>query len=272
MMLQDKIRDSSSFILRTICLYKSPMVMSSFGKDSMVMLDILKRLGLRFPIVFHREPFFPKKYEFAERVIRDNDYVVYDYPPMSTGVVKNNGQIEIVNFYQVKTGYSYVPTGIRPPVEGKPFLCGLEDIYLKPIGTFNFRWDLGFLGHKSTDIDPILGPVPLLVDLKVNPGSCSYAFPLRHFTDEDIWEYHKLFDIPINEKRYDPSNGFRERQDIDYNPDYYYSCTLCIDKDSPSSVFCPKYKCEIPNVSSQVRYTEPGLSHYVGEKSFSQEK
>lgn len=263
--MKEKLTKARELIVRVLEEYSRPVVMSSFGKDSMVMLDIIKRMGHKFPVLFHREPFFPKKHEFANTVIAENKYVVYDYPPLTTAMTKKGAAVEIVNYYQVGGDSIYLPTGIVPPEEGKEFLCGRDDLYLKPTGTFKYPWDVGFVGHKSTDRDPILGAIPLRVDIRHNFNSADYAFPLRHFTDADIWEYHRQFGVPVNEKRYDPSNNFRERGEIEFNNDYYHACTLCLDRDAPQGVFCPKFKKTIPNISRQVRYVEPTLPDYVGD-------
>jgi 3'-phosphoadenosine 5'-phosphosulfate sulfotransferase (PAPS reductase)/FAD synthetase len=266
--LDRKIADAKTLIERVLRVYHKPIVMSSFGKDSMVLLWLLKSMGSKLPILFHREPFFPDKYEFANRIIQQEDFTVYDYPPSSTGVIKNNTHIEIVNFYDIGGGrVAYLPTGIRDFLPTIPYLCGLGDLYQKPTGNFSFPWDLAFVGHKSTDCDPMFGNVPLKVDVKLNPGSCNYAFPLRHFTDEDVWEYHRRFDVPVNEKRYDPENGFRERRSIRFNPDYHYACTRCMDRDGLQSVLCPLIGGEVTNISGLLRYVEFGdLPDYFAQE------
>lgn len=256
MELDDKISAAQQLITKCISQHRAPVVMSSFGKDSMVMLELIKRLGLKLPIVFHREPFFPDKYEFSNKIIADNNYVVYDYPPILTAVQERNGFVEIMNFHQVRSQVVCLPTGIYAPAEGEPYLCGLVDLYEKPLGTFGFPWDVAFVAHKSSDVDPILGSIPLVVDVKHNPESCDYAFPLRWFTDQDVWACHELFGIPVNVKRYDPQQGYTERHDKTWNNDWFPACTLCLRKSSPSSVYCPKLGTEIENLSLRVRRSE----------------
>lgn len=97
--LDTKIAAAEALIKRVLENYNRPVVMSSFGKDSMVMLEILKCMGHKLPVICHRKQFFPEKYEFANRVIQENGYVVYDYPPLSTAVIQGNGEMEIVNYY-----------------------------------------------------------------------------------------------------------------------------------------------------------------------------
>lgn len=239
---------------------KNPVVMSSFGKDSMVLLDIVKRSGFKFPLLFMKEPFFPEKYAFANEQILRNRYVVYDYPPLSTAVTKKGPVFEVSNFYQVGTEaeYIFLPTGIIPPGEGD-YLCGLYDLLNKPTGTFRFPWDTVLLGHKSSDKDPMLGDVELTAHV-VDAGPVQVAFPIRDFTDEDIWAYHNAYGLPVHSSRY--ANG-AELPDKTFNPDYFPACMACIDRDGPSSVYCPRVGYTIPNISNAVKYVTVQKPSYV---------
>jgi len=238
--------------------------MSSFGKDSMVLLDLIKSAGFKLPVLFFREPFFPRKYEFANKIILDNDYVVYDYPPLKTALMKGNGQVEVINLYQVGTEreYIYLPTGISQPIKGESFLCGLNDLLAKPTGTFRFPWDTILIGHKSSDHDPMFGEVKLKTDT-VRTGPIKLVLPLKDFTDEDIWEYHRLFSLPVHESRYDSTNGWKEHKNLTANPDYFPACVRCIDRDEERTVFCPKVGKRIRNISGAVEYLTVDLPKYI---------
>lgn len=265
MSLDIKIASALKLIKDAAGNYKYPVAYSSFGKDSMVMLDLIERAGYKLPIVFHREPFMPKKYEFSNRVIAEKDYVVYDYPPIATAISKNGSACEIINYQQVGSQVTYLPTGIKPPKDGEPYLCGLNDIYLKPKGSYNFPWDVSFIGHKSSDVDPILGALPINTRLQINRGKSDYVFPLADFTDADVWEYTEKCGLLINEKRYDRANGWREFDDITYNPDYFTACVACMDRDAPAVVYCPKINREVQNISAQINYVRSQeLPSYIG--------
>jgi hypothetical protein len=237
----------------------------------MVMLDLIKKAGFKLPIIFFREPFFPKKYEFANKIILDNEYSVYDYPPIATGVRKKNDNFEIINFHQIfsdplKT--IYLPTGVVNP-NGSGYLCGLNDIVNKPkVSNYDFIWNTIFIGHKSSDIDPVLGGT---VELKVNKftdekSGKTFIFPLQEFTDEDIWNYTLENKLPINDKRYDINGNFKELKNLDYNPDYFPTCVKCIDRDNASEITCPKTGELIPNISDTLLFVEIDLSHYTKVK------
>lgn len=256
--LPDKVRYALSLIKEIVSQHENPIVFSSFGKDSMVLLDLIKKADLKLPVLFFREPHCPKKYLFAHAIILAEGYRVYDYPPFQTYFSKRGETVEILNLHQgpVGGGAIYLPTGIKPPKLGEAFLCGRWDLYEKPtcIG-YAFPWDLGLVGHKGSDTDPILGPCP--VNTHFQPGSPDLLLPLKDFTDEDVWRYTIEQGLPINEHRYNRADNWREFSDLTYNPDYFHACTACLDSDSPAEVFCPKLQRAIPNISGEVRKLSP---------------
>lgn len=233
----------------------------------MVLLSVVESVAGKLPVVFHREPFSPEKYAFANGVIAERGYAVYDYAPSGTAILKAGGHIEVMNAYQLAPGkFLDLPTGIVQPEPGQPFLCGYSDIYNKPLGAFGFPWDMVFMGHKSSDVDPLRGPVPLLVDVVVNEGAPTYSYPLRNFTDDDVWLYTEEHGLPVHATRYNRDDGYREHSSKDLNPDYFRACTRCMDPDEPLAVVCPKLGAEITNRSSQLRRVGTWLPSYVDQR------
>jgi hypothetical protein len=207
-------------------------------------------------VVFHREPFFPKKYRFANSVIDELNLTVYDFPPIQTEVQQEGDEVEVMNYYQVGSKTCALPTGIRAPKHGEQFVCGLKDIYMKPTGTFNYPFDLVFHGHRSADVDPIYGAIPINSDIVNNIGFASVAFPFRLFSDAELWRYIEENNVPIHHERYEKTDdGWKEREDKSSNQDYMTACTLCMNKNGPNSVRCPKADgLYVANVSNQLRW------------------
>lgn len=254
--LPDKIAQAHRLIDTVMATARNPVVMSSFGKDSMVMLHLLRDHGLRLPVVFHREPMLPKKYAFANSVIQDWELTVYDYPPTGTAIQMEGECVEVVNAYPAGAKPMLLPTGICDPVDGEPTLCALHDFYLKPLGLgFNTPWDLAFVGHKSSDVDPVYGAIPLKADYHTNIGSPSLAFPIRYFTDADVWTYHEKLGVPIHTTRYEKTgDSWKERADKTHNPDYFPACTACMKPDG-GPVACPRLNgATVSNVSKELRW------------------
>lgn len=250
-----------------LCEFKRPAIMCSFGKDSMVVLHLVRQVRKDLPVIFHRDPFHPNKYRFANQVIDTLGLTVYDYPPSATAMQENGGPLEIINYYQVGQRTCMLPKVLLSPMEGETEICGLRDIYQKPLGTFAYPWDLVFHGHKSTDIDPVYGKIPLLADFARNTDSTSACFPIRHFTDADVWEYTTSNGLMIHWERYEQEEGvWREREDKTHNPDYITACTACMVPNG-GPVACPRLNgLTISNVAKQLKWADKLNLPYMESK------
>lgn len=218
----------------------NPIVTCSFGKDSVVMLHLVRSVYNKIPVLFLKEPFNPKKYQFANKLIEDWDLNVYDFAPSSTDTLIEDNTFEIFNIYEANGGKLVLPTSIEDPKEGELYLCGRDDFLLKAkcVG-YQFKWDCVFIGHKSTDVNPFLHETQITSEAALL-GNIHAVFPIKDWTDKDIWEYTEKYNVPYNDKRYNKDNGYKEFEDRTYNNDYYTACSKCIDYRNPSVVMCPK--------------------------------
>lgn len=268
-----KIDYAKSFISRIIAEYRNPVFMCSFGKDSMVLLHIMQSMGVSIPILFHRDPWWSNKYRFADRIIANLELEVHDYPPERMSLWEGKEIMAFTSHYRIganPAAVMQVPKNILPP-DGRKFLCGLKDILGRPTGGWhNYPWDVAFVGHKNSDKDQIAGSVELNCDIKNGAGlTPDLAFPLRYFTDADIWDYTEEFGVQQQEDRYDIANR-RELPDKMNNSDYSHVCIKCCDSRSKAtSVICPKNGREISCVSSMVPYESPQHTYY-GDQSKNQ--
>lgn len=227
--------------------HSRPVIACSFGKDSIVMLHVF--LEMRWPVLFFKEPFCPEKREYANMIISRWGLVVYDYAPSGVQMADGNGLVDVVRMYQIGEQSLAVATGIEKSELGE-FLCGMDDLVLRPLGTFEFKWDVALVGHKGSDVDPVRGQCGVALDIKRNPRSATLAYPLRNWTDDDVWDYIESNDIPIDSGRYEKKNGtWASKQDRSTNQDYFRACVKCVDRSEPSIVKCPKTGLLINNQS-----------------------
>jgi len=204
-----------------------------------------------YPVVHLREPWFESRFEFQNRIIEDWELEVYNYPPIQTTVQKHNGCLELARKYQVSdTQTAMVPLQMYESDFKGRWVCGIDALN-RPCGTFAFPWDIVLHGHKSCDVDSLYGKIPLTVDVRTNMFGPDTAFPLRHWSDEHLWQYIEENEVPVDLYRYD------HPEDKSANTDWVAGCTRCMDRDGPKVVVCPKLNVEIPNVSDQLVYTEP---------------
>src|SRR5215475_15632054 len=106
--------------------FDKPVIMSSFGKESMAMLFILLRLmEKKLPVIYHAIPWLPWKNEFAYTIVKLWNIELYDYPPSASGIKVKPELLEIVHRYQISDEKGIdIPVNVLPP-NGK-FECGLK--------------------------------------------------------------------------------------------------------------------------------------------------
>lgn len=254
MTFDDKIKHATALIR----YFPEPRaLMCSFGKDSMVLLHLAREvlppnpmLVHQYPVhvIYHRHPWFPAKNEFADSVIRSWSLEVFDYAPISTGIKYNDERLELVARYPFGNGCMDLPMNIEEPNKRQDFACGLQWMLRPKQNGMTWNWKTVLIGHKSSDVDPFDGPVPLKHDA-AKTADVNLVFPLRHWTDNDIWDYIEQHHVPYDKRRY---AGRMETPNKWLNPDYLHACTACVDPRQPKEVFCPKLNRMVANVSDGV--------------------
>lgn len=252
---------------------KNPAVLCSFGKDSMVLLWLVREITKDLPVVFLKEPFFPRKNRFANEIIDVLNLTVYDYPPVFTGHIQNGDNFEVVNWYNGYGGaYLYLPTGTHKPMGEEKYLCAVKDFIERPKAAgYSFPWDTVFVGHKDGDTDPILGTTSLK-ERTVKIKGMTLALPLKHWTDKDIWDFTIEKEIPFNSDRYEAHGEHKDLANKAYNNDYYPCCFKCLDNKEPEIVYCPKKKVMVTNNSATAIENREKIgkvlaaANYVGTK------
>lgn len=275
--MRDLLQSAFEIVNKAMEGKKNPVIMFSGGKDSVVMLHILRYLFRRtYDVLFHREPWMLHKYAFGEALLRSWGCTAYDYPPSATSLWMGKGIVAFTNYYQIgvmpdgRPATLALPKNIVEPIENEPFLCGLADIINRPKATFQYPWDVVFIGHKSSDEDQIAGKVPLHADIVDNEAGPRLAFPLREWSDDDIWQHTWDHDLPYQEDRYEfkgaPNKMIGEIEDKTNNSDYFHTCIRCIDRrNTEPNVPCPLIGNKtVPNRSADVPYQDIQLS-YFGE-------
>lgn len=244
--------------------YENPVVMMSFGKDSMVMgFIIFQMMRLRLPVIYHRDPWDEHKHVWADEIIHRWGLEVHDYPPMMCRVKINGDLIELCPGYQIgpkDNSFLDLPKAILDPTPGEPWHCGRK-IMERPKGTFNYPWDLVLIGHKSSDVDRFYGPVPLKQELVSQDGAPTAGFPISDWNDDDIWNFIEEFNVPFQKNRYVNRKDIPDKTN---NNDYLVACTNCIDPRKSGKVFCPLVGHDIDSVAHMTSQAPPLLPSYVG--------
>jgi hypothetical protein len=248
--------DHSRELIRRFC--RNAVLLCSFGKDSMALLHLARETLPRsdlacstypLPVLYHRHPWFAFKNKFANRVIESWGLEVHDFPPAACGVKANERHLELVARYHFGNSGMDLPINIESPIARRDFVCGLQWLLRPKSAKIAWLWENALIGHKSTDMDPFDGPIPLKCD-HTEAGGVRIAFPLRHWTDADVWDYLEENKVPYDKGRYADA---KELADKWANPDYLHACTACIDpRQKALTVHCPKINQQVQNVGANV--------------------
>jgi hypothetical protein len=257
--MKEKIEEAKFIINMAMKNYLKPIINSGFGKDSICVVHLCKSMGINLDIMFHRDPYFPKKYRYANFIIDEWNLVCRDYPAYKCSLFFRNDTFEVTRHYQVGVGDLVLVAMLYYPekfIEGE-YLCAYKDIYLQPKGTFNYCWDVAFDAHRAAEKKPHSGMTEAGLEWinKHNIGSVDVAYPIWNWTDQEVYKYIRDNGIPVNTSVYevkddalvpkiDPTTG---EIDSTYNPDRRPACYECLRPDRGRVVLCPKKKVTVNN-------------------------
>lgn len=259
--LAGKIDRAKELIAMALRGAARPCVLWSGGKDSTCLLHLARAVRPEIECVFWTLPWERGKLKFARYLEAEWGLTVHDAPPAGIALCRGNGRIDVMETYPLR-GRGQVLTvarGTEPMEAGKVFTCGVEWLE-RPKAVAGFPFDLALHGHKSVDVDPLSGPVPLQADVVPCPGGTEVVFPLRDWSDADVWNYTWGYDIPYDPQRY-KTNGeaLKEKRG---NSDYYHACFACCDASAGEFVACPKRGgAVVASVAGRVPWVAPKVEY-----------
>ncbi len=240
------------------------VVLWSGGKDSTALLHLI-RYGaeIDIPVVQYRQPKFRERYAYSDRLIKEWDLEVYEYPPMKVSLADgpdvNTGEVrfDMLHYFQWGKNCVVLSLGTETPKPDEKFLCGVTDFLQRPTGTFNWPWGAVFIGTKYEDTDLIKGHVPLAQDIRIVDGSPVSLYPMRDWTDDDIFEYLEESGVEPDPTRYiKKENKWYNNPDKSLNADFYPACFNCVNRHLGRHVHCPKLDATITNISDMAPYED----------------
>ncbi len=265
--MEQLVKETCQKVDRWLEASANPVVLWSGGKDSTAMLHLIRhKVGAKLPVIQWREPRFRHRYAYSDMLAQAWDLEMYDYAPLGYALTDGYDiettvpRFDFVKLYPFGQKSLALCLGTEEPqpeeLASGRYLCGL-DALKRPTGTFNFPWDAAFHGQKSADVDLIKGAVPLAQDALVQAGVPTQYYPMRHWSDADVWNYLEAEGVPNDETRYEKADGvWRHRKDKSANSDYYPVCWNCVNRHLGDTVWCPKNLCETNNISHLAPYID----------------
>lgn len=249
--------------------YKAPALLVSWSKDSMVLRHIVRAAGYDWPVITYMTEWQPRKWDFARRMSVLYDEPIITYNPQGTWMFQQDGAAVMGCTYQLGPhpelpGIDIHVDVIEPPDDAVTmppgYECGLKYMH-RLRGSIEWIWDAVLLGHRDVDRDRFLGGLPLAAETvamgDLHPDLC---FPLKHWSDREIWNYTLQQNLPVDWARYSQDHQW---EDPDYVPasllnaannDCTHACLRCLKLNGPSSVHCPALNAPVSNNAASVRH------------------
>jgi hypothetical protein len=242
-MIEGKLHHARQLIADEMARARSPLALWSSGKDSMLMLALVREVAPDVPVAYLRGFEHPTKHQFADAMAAKWNLRLVDLPLVGRDVVAKGGHVELIEAYEIAPNVRlYFPLEAEPGyVPGPDSLCAIEklnDSPRLPVSPSPRRhYDCIFVGHRGDDVDPAHGAVPL-ADYVAESNSVRTVYPLKDFTERDVWLASALLGVPQSFRRY------REK-DMRFNADYWPLCVRCLEPAEGATVICPKFNEEI---------------------------
>lgn len=189
----------------------------------------------------------PTKHKFALDITRQYGLKLHSPVAFGRDVIGNGSHVEILEAHLLapKRAMIFPMEANADYVPDENCLCALDRMHA-PIADCQLFFDGVFVGHRNDDVDPTQGAVPLESDAVIY-SDFRYLYPLKDWTEKDIWEASLLLGIPQNEARY-------FNNDMTANNDYYPLCTKCLGSDC--EVICPQTNLPLPGMRSILKLDE----------------
>lgn len=240
------IRRTREIITAHLSLCARPAVACSFGKDSMVLLALVREQSPHVPVLYFEGLPHPTKHAFVQEIASQWRLNLLSPPPVFTDVIAKDGHVALLRVYEMSKG-KVVTLPVESVDDYVPIAssqCALAALFAPSPVIPEMGFDGVFIGHRGDDVDPIYGEIPLASDAATVDGF-RYLYPLRDWTEADIWRASDILGIPQNLARY-------EQRDMDANNDYYPLCTECLKPSNKDTAFCPQLGRDVPNRGNEM--------------------
>ena len=212
----------------------------------MVLLALVREQMPHIPVLYFQGFPHPTKHAFVYDIASRWNLNLVEPPPIAVDAVALGEHVSLLRAYELAhKQFLIMPVeaadGFTPDVQSH---CALAELVRPPAPVSSLNYDAVFIGHRGDDTDPLYGAVPLKGDTATVCGF-QYLYPLKDWTEADIWKASAVLAIPQNLTRY-------VGRDMSTNNDYYPLCTECLKPTGRATAFCPQLRRDVPNRGNEM--------------------
>lgn len=198
----------------------------SGGKDSTLLLAMLREIGKPFDIVQIRDFWTREQKKKIDNLIKDWKLKVFSFPPMNMYFIGQGNEISFVSEFGLGDGRLPILADV---IEGNRCIA---DLAAQTMPMMPLEWDLYILGSRKDDTHyTFSSPIP---SERWQIGGKEFYAPLYSWTREQVIEKSKEYGLDVAEVSEQENTGNLSL------------CTNCLN--GSGEVYCPAEKSFIPAI------------------------
>lgn len=237
-----RLRHSLAIIVDAVEECCRPVILSSFGKDSLCLLGLIECLGAKVEIAYFELGAIASPHRFARRFIAEHNLHVTLLNPHRTLLIAGLGGADLAYNFDLESGDFFQIVGATFDDNLCPELsCGLEKQLIKEGRHGRYNWDLVITGRRRVEFDKTLGSLALSNSAETLQYGTKLLMPLIDWADEDV-AYFLMSGrrFAPDWDRYELASGtFQNRPNMAANPDHMPICIRCLAGETTEPLGCP---------------------------------
>lgn len=246
-------------VLATAC---HPVIFSSFGKESLALLALLKEFDIPCEAAYFELGVRPEKHEFARWAIAEMGSSITFLNPRGTVLVSGGTNCSLGYQISLDSGDEITIVGATFEDCGSQELsCAIQHGLIKTNSVQSYPWDVIISGRRRSDYDITVGGLDWDQPIFELKNHTRIVMPLLNWSDEDLYTYLAQRRVPLDQRRYRAvDTAIREHRNKSYSPDHLHCCCRCAAVPRGSKVLCPLSGASVTSFSgvSSLEYRMDG--------------
>lgn len=239
--LNERIASAKKSMLNAFCQGRRPVIFSSFGKESQILLRLAEEIGLRPDVGYFDNGFSSEKQDFAQRQLKTLGDRAFQLVPFRTVTVAGMTNASLGYQFRLKSGDVITIVGATfDDSESPNVACAIQRGLIRKESSPSYEWDSIVCGRRSSECDATVGELFWPSNLYRMEYGAEIFMPLLDWSELDVSSFLQSRNIEVDSRRYVLSRTtIAERPGNVFNPDHIDCCCRCAAVSRGDLVHCP---------------------------------